>query len=123
MEKEYRIVAVDFDCTLTVNDAYPFAGRPNMTAIKILKEYRRRGNKLILWTCRVGEALENALNMCKEHGDQSFCHLKRDEQKHRPDRGNDLRIHQWKVIHLFHQITDNFLRFAKSDCCNRSYYS
>lgn len=68
MEKEYRIVAVDFDCTIAVNDAYPFAGRPNMTAIKILREYRRRGNKLILWTCRVGEALQNALDMCAEHG-------------------------------------------------------
>lgn len=67
-KKEFRIVAVDFDCTLTINDAYPFAGKPNVTAMKILKEYRRRGNKLILWTCRTGFALENAIKLCKENG-------------------------------------------------------
>lgn len=66
--KEFRIVCVDFDCTLTINDAYPFAGHPNLDAIEILKAYRKKGNKLIMWTCRTGFALEEALKMCKKHG-------------------------------------------------------
>ena len=49
MEKEITIVAVDFDCTLTKNDAYPFAGEANDEAFDILKEYKSlEGRKLIL---------------------------------------------------------------------------
>lgn len=69
MEKEITIVAVDFDCTLTKNDAYPFAGEANDEAFDILKEYKSlEGRKLILWTCRTGEALQNALNLCSAKG-------------------------------------------------------
>ena len=67
-EKEFKIVAVDFDCTLTKVDTYPFAEQPNEIAFNILKEYKRRGNKLILWTCRTGFALDNALNLCNKQG-------------------------------------------------------
>ena len=28
---------------------------------------RASGNKLILWTCRAGEALERAVSWCREH--------------------------------------------------------
>ena len=65
--KEYRIVCVDFDCTIAINDTYPYAGQPNLVAIEILKAYRKKGNKLILWTCRTGSALEDAVKMCKAH--------------------------------------------------------
>ena len=65
---DFKIVCVDFDCTLTKVDTYPFSEQPNIIAFKILKEYRKRGNKLILWTCRTNEPLENALQFCKENG-------------------------------------------------------
>ena len=65
--KEYRIVCLDFACTLAINDTYPYAGQPNLVAIEILKAYRKKGNKLILWTCRTGFALEEAVKMCKAH--------------------------------------------------------
>ena len=36
--------------------------------IDILIHKRTSGHKVILWTCRVGEDLEKAVNWCKEHG-------------------------------------------------------
>ena len=67
-KNEFKIVAVDFDCTLTMTDTYPFAEQPNKIAFTILKEFKKRGNKLILWTCRTGFALDNALELCKKEG-------------------------------------------------------
>lgn len=69
MKKEIKIIAVDFDCTLTLDDNnYPECGRPNVEAIKLMKEFRAQGGKLILWTCRYGEALEKAIAMCSCFG-------------------------------------------------------
>ena len=31
-----------------------------------LQEWKRNGNKLILWTCRAGEALSKAVEWCRE---------------------------------------------------------
>lgn len=69
LNKKVRIIAVDFDCTLTLDDNnYPECGRPNVEAIKLMKEFRRQGGKLILWTCRYGEGLEKAVAMCSAYG-------------------------------------------------------
>lgn len=62
------IVAVDFDGTLCEN-AYPFAGSPNNSLLNVLRQLRASGEiELILWTCRVGDALDFAVWWCKEHG-------------------------------------------------------
>lgn len=69
MKKNIGIIAVDFDCTLTLDDNnYPECGRPNIEAIKLMKEFRAQGGKLILWTCRYGDALEKAVSMCSMYG-------------------------------------------------------
>ena len=52
----YRIIAVDFDGTLCYSN-WPELGEPNMPLIEYLRAQKKSGNKLILWTCRVGEAL------------------------------------------------------------------
>lgn len=62
---DYKIMGVDFDGTLCYSQ-WPDLGEPNSTLINFLKEWRNNGKKLILWTCRAGEALENALIWCKE---------------------------------------------------------
>ncbi len=62
---EYKIIAVDFDGTLCYSD-WPALGEPNVRLIEYLKEWKRHGNKLILWTCRAGDALENAISWCYE---------------------------------------------------------
>lgn len=49
MKKESKIIAVDFDCTLTLDDNnYPECGRPNVEAIKLMKEFRAQGGIVIL---------------------------------------------------------------------------
>lgn len=60
-------VAVDFDGTLCTNN-WPNIGQPNELAIEHLKNRQENGWKLILWTCRAGEALDAAVNWCAEHG-------------------------------------------------------
>ena len=61
------IYAVDFDGTLC-ESTWPGIGEPNMKLINHLIKRRSEGAKLILWTCRVGERLQEAVDWCKEHG-------------------------------------------------------
>ncbi len=63
--KEMRIIAVDFDGTLCRN-CYPEIGEPNLKLIAILKNLHEKGCKLILWTCRCGELLEEAVQWCEQ---------------------------------------------------------
>lgn len=62
---DYEIIAVDFDGTLCFSD-WPDLGEPNQPLIDYLRTWRDQGNKLILWTCRAGEALSAALDWCHE---------------------------------------------------------
>ncbi len=61
----YEIIAVDFDGTLCYSN-WPALGEPNIDLIEFLKKWKANGNKLILWTCRAGEALERAVDWCHE---------------------------------------------------------
>ena len=66
MSQPYQIIAVDFDGTLCYSN-WPDLGEPNRPLIEYLKQMHASGNKLILWTCRAGEALEKAVSWCREH--------------------------------------------------------
>ena len=61
------IIAVDFDGTLC-EDAYPEIGSANFYLILQLKGRQAMGDKLILWTCRAGEALAEAVEWCSHYG-------------------------------------------------------
>lgn len=65
------IIAVDFDDTLAkAGEKYPEIGEPTYL-LSILVVYRRilkEHLQLILWTCRAGEALQMAIDYCKEWG-------------------------------------------------------
>lgn len=63
----HKIIAVDFDGCLVVNK-WPEVGAPIEKNINKLKAEQADGTKVILWTNRVGEALEKALEFCKEQG-------------------------------------------------------
>ena len=63
---DYTIIAVDFDGTLCYSN-WPELGEPNRPLIEYLINQKRSGNKLILWTCRAGEALEKAVSWCRDH--------------------------------------------------------
>lgn len=61
------IYAIDFDGTLCTN-AWPDIGEPNIAFIRHFRELREQGHKLILWTCREGEALQRAIDWCADYG-------------------------------------------------------
>lgn len=62
------IIAVDFDGTLC-EDRYPNIGPPHFPLIELLKKYRE-GYTLILWTCRQGKQLHDAIWWSGEQGIQ-----------------------------------------------------
>lgn len=66
--KRAPIWAVDFEGTLTVRSKYPEIGKPNVSVIELLKMARLQGVKLILWTCREGNYLTEAIEWCKDFG-------------------------------------------------------
>lgn len=62
-----QVIAVDFDGTLCENK-WPEIGRPNEWLISFIKAEKEKGNKIILWTCREDEYLNNAVNWCLSKG-------------------------------------------------------
>lgn len=62
-----RILAVDFDGTLC-EDCFPNIGEPIPATVGLVKAYQRVGWKIVLWTCRNGDALVEAVAWCKQHG-------------------------------------------------------
>lgn len=71
-----KIVAVDFDGTITLKDNRKWIGRnkyindvmvPNLEIIEQLVNNRDK-YYLILWTCRKGRALKDAVLFCESQG-------------------------------------------------------
>jgi hypothetical protein len=62
-----NIIAVDFDGTLCENK-WPEIGMPNEELIEYLKKRQANGEKLILWTNRVGNRLDEAVKWSAEKG-------------------------------------------------------
>ena len=60
-------IAVDFDGTI-VEHAYPEIGKEKPFAIQTLKQLQQEGNRLILWTSRENELLDEAIAFCHERG-------------------------------------------------------
>ena len=65
--RSFKIIAVDFDGCLCEN-AWPEIGEPLAYNIATIQHLQRTGNKIILWTCREGALLDDAVEWCKEHG-------------------------------------------------------
>lgn len=63
------IYAIDFDNTLAVT-RFPEIIGPNKKMIAFTKAVQAQGHKIILWTSRDGEDLENAVAWCHEQGIQ-----------------------------------------------------
>lgn len=62
-----KAIAIDFDGCL-FSDAYPGIGEPNWNVIHKAKEEQAAGAGLILWTCREGRLLQEALDACESCG-------------------------------------------------------
>lgn len=67
LERNFKTVACDFDGTLC-EDAFPEIGEAKLDVIERVKEHKANGGKVILWTCRDGEYLEEAVIWCKKQG-------------------------------------------------------
>lgn len=61
------IIAVDFDSTLSLGTKYPFLGHPNEPLIHCLTQLHKLGHTIILWTCREGNELADAVMWCKDY--------------------------------------------------------
>lgn len=62
-----KIIAVDFDGVLC-EDQWPQIGPEKKDNIELAKFRKQAGAALILWTCRCGEQLDEAVAWCRERG-------------------------------------------------------
>lgn len=63
VEKLCKVIAVDFDGTLCIN-RFPLIGKPKKRVIRRVLREQSKGAKIILWTCRDGETLRQAIEWC-----------------------------------------------------------
>lgn len=61
------VLAVDFDGTL-VQNRFPLIGEVNKTVWDAVIQAQKNGYKLILWSCRNGDALHDAVEFCSKKG-------------------------------------------------------
>lgn len=61
------IVAIDYDGTL-FEGSYPDHGDPIQNVINKIKEFKKHGAEIVLWTCREGKSLKEAIKRCKQEG-------------------------------------------------------
>ncbi len=66
------VIAVDFDGTI-VEDRYPGIGKEKRFAFMTLKALQKDGHRLILWTYRSGQALEEAVEFCRKNGVEFYA--------------------------------------------------
>lgn len=62
-----KAIAIDFDGCLCT-DAFPAIGEPNWPVIKRAQAEQSAGAGLILWTCREGQILQDAIAACEGWG-------------------------------------------------------
>jgi hypothetical protein len=60
------IIAVDFDGTL-VENKYPEIGKPISRVVDYVQKRHEKGDTIILWTCRMGTYLDEAVKFCERN--------------------------------------------------------
>lgn len=86
---EGAAIAVDFDGTLCVSK-FPKIVAPKLEAIEEVKRLKKEGATLILWTCRVGEDLTDAISFCNSYG-LHFDYINENTDKSKEMWKNDTR--------------------------------
>lgn len=85
-------IAVDFDGTI-VENRYPRIGKPQLFAFETLKELQAQQYQLILWTVREGNALEEAIEFCQQHGVEFYAVNKNfPEEEMEPQQSRKLNV-------------------------------
>ena len=80
------VIAVDFDGTI-VEHRYPAIGPELPFAIDTLRQLAAEGHRLILWTVREGQYLDEAVEFCRSRG-LEFYAVNRDYPEEEPERNN-----------------------------------
>lgn len=88
-------IAVDFDGTI-VENKYPKIGKPQLFAFETLLQLQKKGHQLILWTYRYGEALDEAVEFCRENGLEFYA-----VNKSFPEEDYDPRMSRKINVDLF----------------------
>lgn len=56
------VIAIDFDGTITDKNIFPEIGKAREHALEAIRHFQELGHYVVLWTCREGEHLVNAIN-------------------------------------------------------------
>ena len=72
LSENSKVIAIDFDGTI-VEHKYPAIGKEMLFAFATLKALQEKGHKLLLWTIRTGELLQEAVDYCKENGVEFYA--------------------------------------------------
>lgn len=70
--KESLVIAIDFDGTI-VEHRYPFIGRIRPFALESMEALQIKGHRLILWSHRSGQKLDEAVKFCRSHGIEFYA--------------------------------------------------
>ena len=81
------LIAIDFDGTI-VKHRYPEIGPELPFAVESLKKLQEEGHKLILWSVREGELLDEAVQWCKQRG-LEFYAVNRDYPEEEVEKNNN----------------------------------
>lgn len=84
------IIAVEFDGTI-VQNAYPEIGEEVPFAIESLHKLQEEGIRIILWTSRHGELLEEAVRYCRKRG-LEFYAVNKNFPEEDPDSNTSRKI-------------------------------
>ena len=63
---EYNVIAVDFDGTICTEN-FPEIGQLIVAAKRTLKRFKAKGGHIIIWTCRSGQDLQEAIDFLHEY--------------------------------------------------------
>jgi hydroxymethylpyrimidine pyrophosphatase-like HAD family hydrolase len=72
LNENSKVIAVDFDGTI-VEHKYPAIGKEMLFAFATLKALQQKGHKLILWTIRTGDLLQEAVDYCRQNGVEFYA--------------------------------------------------
>lgn len=79
-------IAVDFDGTIVTHE-YPNIGKEIPLAVQTLKKLQEEGHKLILWSVREKELLDEAVQWCHERG-LDFYAVNKDYPEEEKEKNN-----------------------------------
>lgn len=112
------IVAVDFDGTLSIDSQYPDIGQFNTPLYEALMRLREIGWSIVLWTCREGKELKEAVVWCANNG-LEFDAIN-ENPSHVPFKSRKV-VADMYIDDRAHMPTTTFYKFVDSIISMRNY--